>query len=890
MPPGVSAVINLDAKRAFDLIAEIERRLAELKARISPAALQQIARQIEGIDAQLTLDIQGAGEAQALSRVFDELEADVSRTAAELAGLPPEIAGAVSPTKELERALDRAGDQADQLGDESAAALAKLRRSVKDGESALGRLERGFKRLGSAAIAAFSIRAIGDFANNALQATAALEESTNKADVTFGDFAKTIIDFAKTAPQALGQTQQAALEAASTFGNLFQLTGSTAQQSGVLAKAIVTLGTDLASFNNTPVDEALNALRSGLIGQSEPLRRFNVLINETVVADEAVRLGLAETTSAVSDAAKVQARYSLIIQQTVKAQGDFARTSTSLANTQRRVTALFGELQVKIGDALRPAFESILDQLPEIIVGLEELLPALTDLSVSLANLAVDAAAPFTALINGISDTIRGLKLLGELSPFALLQNLGDIGQTIDNINLIRLEQGLVKSLRAGEDKAVAAANALAQLGRQGDLTGEQILRFGRLAGLSNLELLNVIRTLQSSPAVFGNTAQAAGVLMVAEARLSEPLGQNVELIRAQQFQLQELGQVQVPPVLRDIPAVLEAIATEQLEFANRFRESINILAGAPEALDLSAKQILKNLQEQTEAVARFEATIAELSITAPNLAAQLKEQGPEVARAAAEFLADPGLAAQAEKIASGRGTDVANAIGRGLVQRLAELPRTAEVKDALLALAAVVGSPQIRDALKAAAAQIGGTAGRSMHGALVEEFDSGLQRQAPELSAAARSAIETADVGRNAVSVIEAQFRAAGLPPDLLADVLAGLVTPESLALARETGVRAADAVIGGLNSRFQITSPSRVTEEMAFQLWAGLEKGWTAKSRGGLSTAIDAAAGGGGTTGSGGGASFTFISNDRISEANATKMMVQGEAVANLLHRVRR
>ena len=55
-----------------------------------------------------------------------------------------------------------------------------------------------------------------------------------------------------------------------------------------------------------------------------------------------------------TDAGKVQARYSLILADTARAQGDFARTSRDLPNLLRRAGAAFGNLAAEIGQELLP--------------------------------------------------------------------------------------------------------------------------------------------------------------------------------------------------------------------------------------------------------------------------------------------------------------------------------------------------------------------------------------------------------------------------------------------------------------------------------------------------------------------------------------------------------
>lgn len=205
----------------------------------------------------------------------------------------------------------------------------------------------------------------------AIDSASNLAESQSKVNVVFGDGAGAVTAWSETAANAFGESQQQALEAAGTFGNLFQAFGIGQQPAQQMSQSLVELAADLASFNNTSVDEALTALQSGLSGEAEPMRRFGASLSDVRLKDEAMRLGLiASTKEALTPAAKAQAAYSLIIKDTTLAQGDFARTSDGLANQQRIAAAQFENLKAQIGTALIPVMLKLItvaNQVVEVI-------------------------------------------------------------------------------------------------------------------------------------------------------------------------------------------------------------------------------------------------------------------------------------------------------------------------------------------------------------------------------------------------------------------------------------------------------------------------------------------------------------------------------------------
>ena len=64
--------------------------------------------------------------------------------------------------------------------------------------------------------------------------------------------------------------------------------GVAPEQAAELSRALVELAADLASFNNSTPEDVLIAIRSGLVGEAEPLRRYGILLSETRVAQVAL--------------------------------------------------------------------------------------------------------------------------------------------------------------------------------------------------------------------------------------------------------------------------------------------------------------------------------------------------------------------------------------------------------------------------------------------------------------------------------------------------------------------------------------------------------------------------------------------------------------------------
>jgi tetratricopeptide (TPR) repeat protein len=223
-----------------------------------------------------------------------------------------------------------------------------------------------FKTMAIAGTAAFGAVAAGSL--KLVNMASSLEESQSKVNVVFGEAAGVVNEFAATSAQAFGITKQAALEATGTFGNLLQAFGTGKGQAAEMSTTLIGLAADLASFNNTGIEDAIQALRSGLSGETEPLKRFGVALNDVRLKQEATTLGLYDGKGALDINAKTQAAYALILKDTGLAQGDFARTSDGFANQMRILKASLSDAATELGVVLLPYFKQFIIYVNQNII------------------------------------------------------------------------------------------------------------------------------------------------------------------------------------------------------------------------------------------------------------------------------------------------------------------------------------------------------------------------------------------------------------------------------------------------------------------------------------------------------------------------------------------
>ena len=290
----------------------------------------------------------------------------------------------------------------------------------------------------------------------AIKAASNMEESLSKVNVVFGKGAKEVEKFANSAARDLGQSKQAVLEAAGVFGTFGKAAGLAGTDLAVFSNDFTTLATDLASFNNTTPEEAVQAIGAALRGEAEPLRRFGVLLNDATLKQEAMTLGIYDGKGALTAQQKILAAQSAIFKQTGDAQGDFMRTSDGLANSTRTLSATFKDLQAKFGAAF-------LEQAKTATQNINFLAQAFDKLPTPVKNSGNELSG-FTDLLRNMSNPLSQIWFgLGKLrEAFTDEKSIGAYNENLKNSaqQTMRLADasGEAKKQAAGLDDKIGGA------------------------------------------------------------------------------------------------------------------------------------------------------------------------------------------------------------------------------------------------------------------------------------------------------------------------------------------------------------------------------------------------------------------------------------------------
>jgi len=285
-----------------------------------------------------------------------------------------------------------------------------------------------FKSIAGPLAAVAGTAAIGSFFKNAITGASDLQETLSKTKVIFGDATDGVVKFAEDSKRNILLTKQEALDASATFGVFGKSAGLTGKALGGFSTDLTALAGDLSSFYNTGTDEAITALGAALRGESEPIRKYGVLLDDASMRQEALRLGLIKNVkTALTPANKVLAAQSLILQKTTDAQGDAARTADGFANQTKILKKNFVDIRNEIGSAVLPAVTTLTTLLASGLKPAFETIKTAAKPVIDFFKSFGDESGKTSAKVQVFKDALATI----GASLLPLVKILGDVGKQI---------------------------------------------------------------------------------------------------------------------------------------------------------------------------------------------------------------------------------------------------------------------------------------------------------------------------------------------------------------------------------------------------------------------------------------------------------------------------
>lgn len=278
------------------------------------------------------------------------------------------------------RAIDTASIQEarEELA-RASAALDQLEDHTNKSTDAFSRLAKAIGLVMIARKALDTIKAGIDYASD-------LAEVQNVVDITFGSATEAINSWSKECLAAYGMNEVSAKRYAGTIGAMLKSSGLAGDAIVDMSKDMVGLAGDMASFYNLDLETAFEKIRSGISGETEPLKQLGINMSVTNLEAYALSQGIKTSYNEMSQAEQVMLRYNYLMSTTADAQGDFARTQDSYANQTRLLSESWLEFTSIMAEQLLPVLTTIVSWLNNIVAFLTENADMVSAVLVGLAT------------------------------------------------------------------------------------------------------------------------------------------------------------------------------------------------------------------------------------------------------------------------------------------------------------------------------------------------------------------------------------------------------------------------------------------------------------------------------------------------------------------------
>lgn len=319
----------------------------------------------------------------------------------------------------------------------------KLKRSTDRANARFTKVIRSLK-LASLAAAAVGVAFAIKIGKDAVKAASNLQEVTGKFSVVFKGQGKKAEQFATKLVKSYGLSERAAKQYLSSVQDLLKPMGMASDVAAKMSNEVVKLSVDLGSFNNLPTEKVMLDIQSALVGNFETMKKYGVVLNETVVKNEAYNSGLADQGEVLTAAEKAQAAYNLMVKGSADAMGDWARTSANYANQQKQLQSNVEMFLATLGKPFLDVFADGLKAVNDWVAANRDLIKE------DIAGWAREAAKMIRKLGKAAQFLARQLARVYKFlfkDPTATLNKIAKVKAQINKLE--EEEAGLMKQGRA---------------------------------------------------------------------------------------------------------------------------------------------------------------------------------------------------------------------------------------------------------------------------------------------------------------------------------------------------------------------------------------------------------------------------------------------------------
>lgn len=235
----------------------------------------------------------------------------------------------------LKKGLNNLKPQFTEMGNTGTKAMNQISNSMSGATKSIGSLKSSLKGIIGTLGLVFSLKALINFGQQAVDVASDLTEVDNVVQKAFGNMRGEMDALADSSIKNLGISRLEAYQTGSTFMAMGKSMLTSSQDAKDMALNLTKLSANMASFFNTSNKYAAIALKSIYTGETETLKQYGVVMTEVNLKQFALAQGISKSYNEMSQSERVMLRYQYVMQQLGYIGDDFIDTQDSWANQTR---------------------------------------------------------------------------------------------------------------------------------------------------------------------------------------------------------------------------------------------------------------------------------------------------------------------------------------------------------------------------------------------------------------------------------------------------------------------------------------------------------------------------------------------------------------------------
>lgn len=307
-------------------------------------------------------------------------------------------------TAGLKKGLNNLKPQFTEMGNTGTKTMNQISTSMNGATKSMDSLKSSLKGIIGTLGLVFSLKALINFGQQAVEVSSDLTEVDNVVQKAFGNMRGEMDALANSSIKNLGISRLEAYQTGSTFMSMGKSMLTSSQDAKNMALNLTKLSANMASFFNTSNKYAAIALKSIYTGETETLKQYGVVMTEVNLKQFALAQGISKSYNEMSQSEKVMLRYQYVMQQLGYIGDDFIDTQDSWANQTRVLKEQWKEFLGVIGTGIITVLTPLVKALNMIMGRMIAIAKSIGSVLSSVFGIQIQSANQVSGAISDTAD------------------------------------------------------------------------------------------------------------------------------------------------------------------------------------------------------------------------------------------------------------------------------------------------------------------------------------------------------------------------------------------------------------------------------------------------------------------------------------------------------